>query len=205
MIAYGYWICHMILSLRCFCLGALWSFQIWGHKLKFRGVMITGGESASSWLCLRCHDLSWSAHARIIQAGILEAGKELGRRLEGNITYYLYWYIRWWFFQIFGISWGSLGLQWFTHLLRWGFNRLACRNMPSGFMLLCFFLLDSLETGWNHHPASHKSVKASVITPCPAGRPAVDPRWWGHCAQQQEPQLHSCGFWNHWCTQTFAQ
>lgn len=47
------------------------------HKLKFRGVMITGGESASSWLCLRCHDLSWSAHARIIQAGILEDGQQL--------------------------------------------------------------------------------------------------------------------------------
>ncbi len=45
------------------------------HKLKFRGLMVNGGESASSWLCLRCHDLSWSAHARIIQAGILEAEK----------------------------------------------------------------------------------------------------------------------------------
>lgn len=51
------------------------------HKLKFRGVMTNGGESASSWLCLRCHDLSWSAHARIIQAGILEA-----RRLQSNTT-----------------------------------------------------------------------------------------------------------------------
>ena len=45
------------------------------HKLKFRGLMVNGGEEASSWLCLRCHDLSWSAHARIIQAGILEAEK----------------------------------------------------------------------------------------------------------------------------------
>ena len=33
-----------------------------------------GGESASSWLCLRSHDLTWSAHARIVQAGILEEG-----------------------------------------------------------------------------------------------------------------------------------
>ena len=50
------------------------------HKLKFRGVMVNGGESASSWLCLRCHDLSWTAHARIIQAGILEAWEEKGNQ-----------------------------------------------------------------------------------------------------------------------------
>ena len=41
------------------------------HKLKFRGLLTRGGESASSWLCLRSHGL-WSAHARIVQAGILE-------------------------------------------------------------------------------------------------------------------------------------
>ena len=43
------------------------------HKLKFRGLLPRGGESASSWLCLRTHDLKWSAHALIVQAGILEA------------------------------------------------------------------------------------------------------------------------------------
>ncbi|CAE7398840.1 Helz2 [Symbiodinium sp. CCMP2592] len=47
------------------------------HKLKFRGLLPRGGESASSWLCLRTHDLQWSAHARIVQAGILEDGHQL--------------------------------------------------------------------------------------------------------------------------------
>ncbi|CAJ1400386.1 unnamed protein product [Effrenium voratum] len=46
-----------------------------GHRLKFRGLLARGGETASSWLCLRS-DVR-TAHARIVQAGICEDGQQL--------------------------------------------------------------------------------------------------------------------------------
>eukprot|EP00930_Biecheleria_cincta_P069864 TRINITY_DN57547_c0_g1_i1.p1 TRINITY_DN57547_c0_g1~~TRINITY_DN57547_c0_g1_i1.p1 ORF type:complete len:1641 (+),score=303.38 TRINITY_DN57547_c0_g1_i1:63-4985(+) len=53
------------------------------HRLKFRSLLIQGGECASSWLCLRgdpgstTEATGWSGHARVIQAGTLEDGEQL--------------------------------------------------------------------------------------------------------------------------------
>jgi len=61
------------------------------HKLKFRGLLSQGGELAAGWLCMRedtPHDAcqaAWSAHARIVAAGIVGEGAELGLDDEDNL------------------------------------------------------------------------------------------------------------------------
>lgn len=62
------------------------------HKLKFRGLLAQGGETASSWLCMRDSDMQgwsgyvpWSGHARVVAAGVIGEGEQLGLDEEDNL------------------------------------------------------------------------------------------------------------------------